>query len=319
MAVGSRVNPNFPIPGIDQSSRGFRDNFATIKKELEDLQGKRIQLVGGFLSDPVEIGNGTNDVIVPVEINLANVTAAGSNLSVQYNFNGIISGSEVYYNAGRVGINTSLPVAGLHVVGNAVIISSPGLPTYLSVGQVAVISSSADVGINVAGTRAITVGNANLNVGIGTSPTARLDLASNDTDVAIMRAGKDNSDNTVRLSTYQSNSTMGLLLEQRTANKAGGIRIDQSGNISIHANESMDANLSDASRVINILPNNNVGIGSMAPRSQLDVQGNARISGTLVVGSTPPVVSGSRGGNAALASLISALASIGMIVDNTTA
>ena len=38
MAVGSRVNPNFPIPGVYQSSKGLRDNFLTIKTEIETLQ-----------------------------------------------------------------------------------------------------------------------------------------------------------------------------------------------------------------------------------------------------------------------------------------
>ena len=80
----------------------------------------------------------------------------------------------------------------------------------------------------------------------------------------------------------------------------------------------MDANLSDASRVLVILANNNVGIGSMVPRNQLDVQGNVSVSGTLNVGSTPSI-SGSRGGNTALASLLTALQAMGLIIDNTTA
>jgi len=37
-----------------------------------------------------------------------------------------------------------------------------------------------------------------------------------------------------------------------------------------------------------------------------------------VGGSSPPSVTGSRGGNAALASLLTALASLGVILDNTT-
>ena len=76
MTVGSKVNPNFPIPGIDQSSRGFRDNFSTIKQELENLQAKRIQLAGSVISDPIEIGNGNQDVIIPVNVNLTNIQAA---------------------------------------------------------------------------------------------------------------------------------------------------------------------------------------------------------------------------------------------------
>lgn len=44
-------NPNYPIPGVNQSSQGFRDNFLQIQKnfiitknELENIQSKTIQL-----------------------------------------------------------------------------------------------------------------------------------------------------------------------------------------------------------------------------------------------------------------------------------
>lgn len=64
MAVISRVNPNFPVPGIDQSSKGFRDNFATIKTEIENLQGKTILITGDVVSGPVLIDSGTSPVII---------------------------------------------------------------------------------------------------------------------------------------------------------------------------------------------------------------------------------------------------------------
>ena len=317
MGVGSKINQNFPRPGVDQSSRGFRDNFAITKKEIEDLQSKNIQLTGAFFSDPVQIGDGQSDVVIPVLINLANVAAAGSNLAVQYNFNGIISGSTVYYNNGRLGINTSQPAAELDVTGNAIVDSGTG-QTSLSMGNVFVVNTTA-VGVTMAfgGTNAMVIDGGNLTVGIGTAPRARLDVQAAGNSIAIFRGSLNNSDTGIRLTTSFPNATMGLVLEQRSANKVGGIRLDQGGNVSLHANESMDANLSDASAVIKILTNNNVGIGSMVPQSRLDVQGNARISGTLSVG-TVPSITGSRGGNAALASLLSALAAMGMIIDNTT-
>ena len=65
MAVFSRVNPTFPIPGIDQSSKGFRDNFQVIKTEIENLQGKTIQLSGDIRSSPIILDSGSAPVIIP--------------------------------------------------------------------------------------------------------------------------------------------------------------------------------------------------------------------------------------------------------------
>lgn len=64
MAVISRVNPNFPIPGIDQSSKGFRDNFLTIKNEIENLQSKTLILTGEVNGGPVIIDSGTSPVVI---------------------------------------------------------------------------------------------------------------------------------------------------------------------------------------------------------------------------------------------------------------
>ena len=64
MAINSRVNPNFPLPGIDQSSKGFRDNFTIIKTEIEALQGKSIQLVGDISSVPTVLDGGTTPTVI---------------------------------------------------------------------------------------------------------------------------------------------------------------------------------------------------------------------------------------------------------------
>lgn len=318
MTVGSKINPNFPIPGVDQSSRGFRDNFATIKQEIENLQSKHIQLVGAFISDPIEIGNGQSDVVIPTFVSLANVQAAGSNLAVQYNFNNQITGSEMYYNAGRVGIGTNAPDHELVVIGNVRIQSLSPVTVFELGDNVRINASHASTTLAIDNSNLIIIDNPSGNVGIGVQPDAKLDVSSVGYQPGRFSSSANNSDNGVRLATDQTNATMGLVLEQRVSNKVGGMRIDQNGNISIHVNESMDANLSDASRVINILTNNHVGIGSMLPQSQLDVQGNTRISGTLTVGSVP-TITGSRGGNAALDNLLTALAAMGLIINNTTA
>ena len=117
MAIGSKINSNFPIPGIDQSSRGFRDNFATIKREIETLQGKKIRLAGDVESNSVEFGNGQEDIILSTTVIAPDIDAA--NLSILYNLNNAISGTDMYYNSGDIGIGTSSPREKLDVVGNA--------------------------------------------------------------------------------------------------------------------------------------------------------------------------------------------------------
>ena len=317
MTVGSNVNPNFPIPGIDNSSRGFRDNFATIKQELENLQSKNIQLAGSLISNPIQIGNGTSDIVIPVDVSLANIQAAGSNLQVQYNFNGVISGSSIYYNAGSVGIGSSQPQQTLDVVGNARVVS-PSENTFFRLGSVFYINSASNTTtFTNNGTNVVVINNSFHTVGIGSAATAQLEVWSTTNDVVKIHAAQNNQDNTIRVTTDVSNSTLGLAFEQTNTNRVGGIRMDQNGNISIHAGEDMFANLSNTSRVINILTNHNVGIGSALPQTNFDVAGNAKISGTLAVG-TIPTITGSRTDGSALLNLLTALAAMGLIIDNST-
>lgn len=97
MVANSRVNPNFPIPGIDQSSRGFRDNFSAIKTEIENLQSKRIVMTGDVTSNSSIIDSGNGDVIVDCTVAVINAAAGGNNFSVQYNRLGIVSGGANLY------------------------------------------------------------------------------------------------------------------------------------------------------------------------------------------------------------------------------
>jgi hypothetical protein len=90
MAVISRVNPNFPFPGIDQSSKGFRDNFTIIKSEIEALQGKRIQLVGDVTGGPTLIDSGTGNVVIATtaksfRLSFNNTNLLGGLLTVTHN------------------------------------------------------------------------------------------------------------------------------------------------------------------------------------------------------------------------------------------
>jgi hypothetical protein len=92
MAVISKVNPNFPIPGVDQSTKGFRDNFNTIKTEIENLQSKTITLVGDVTSLPTIVDSGTSGIVIDVIGNVfresfSSANMSGNTLTVNHNLN----------------------------------------------------------------------------------------------------------------------------------------------------------------------------------------------------------------------------------------
>ena len=82
MAVISKINPNFPIPGIDQSSKGFRDNFSTIKTEIENLQSKTITFVGDISGTSGQFSSGTSPIVVNVVGKVYRRTFTTSDLSL---------------------------------------------------------------------------------------------------------------------------------------------------------------------------------------------------------------------------------------------
>jgi hypothetical protein len=130
MAVGSNVNPNYPIPGIDQSSRGFRDNFSTIKLEIENLQSKQLVFQGALLgTPPVIIDNSNSPVVINAHLNSSNITINGTTangvLFIGANL-AVTSGNTFVFNSStnRVGINIPTPLYTLDVGG--LIASSAG-------------------------------------------------------------------------------------------------------------------------------------------------------------------------------------------------
>lgn len=316
MVAISRVNPNFPIPGIDQSSKGFRDNFSAIKTEIEALQGKNIVLTGDVLAGPTIIDSGNGDIVIDCTVAVANVAAGGGNLTIQYNNSGVISGASSFVfipSNQRVGIGSTIPSSKLDVAGNGRFLDgihigssnaaiSPSLtlegtdPTSASLeilaglGQISINSQDGYPIVHAIGTYDM-VNISNVGIAIGnavTTSTSMMDVYSSGEDISRIYGTADYTDHAVRISVAEANSTAGVILEQRSVNSVVGMRIDSQGNLTLHTGESMDAQLSTSSAQILIDRNGQVGIGTTTPNNRLAVNGSMWINSYIE--SDPPEV-----------------------------
>lgn len=304
MAQGSNVNPNFPIPGLDQSSKGFRDNFATIKKEIETIQGTTIQLTGGVESAPYALGDSEN-IVITTAINSSIISLPPPNYAIQYNDSGILTGDPVLIwdptlKALGVGVSTltgdhTVDIAGniawrrnavvtqdtagssanivLQTVNQTVIVDNTdntavfGSQTYAPVAIVA--DNTPQIWVEPGG-----------NVGIGTTTLfATLEVMGTKQDIARYHAAPGAADNIFRISTIDVSSTIGIGLEHRGNNWLGGMRMDENGTVSIHVGENMDAYLSTSSSRFNVDNSGKVGIGVYNPTFTLHVDGNFKSTG----------------------------------------
>lgn len=180
MTVKSNVNPNYPLPGIDQSTKGFRDNFSTIKTEIENLQSKTIQLSGSLISSPIQIGSGNGTIAIPVTVNIGNTPAAGSNLSVQYNNNGALAGSQIFIRGPLVGINNQNPNVALDIIGNLNVISAAFTSRVLIGSNLRISSSVASANMIIDNVAVMTMPNTSKNIGIKTTnPLSPLHVTGN--------------------------------------------------------------------------------------------------------------------------------------------
>jgi hypothetical protein len=77
----------------------------------------------------------------------------------------------------------------------------------------------------------------------------------------------------VRISTTAYASTAGLILQNTGNDSVAGIRIGQTGNLSLHTGLNANSNLDDSSIVVLIDQSGRMGIGINAPQQRLDVDG----------------------------------------------
>lgn len=302
MTVGSNVNPNYPIPGIDQSSKGFRDNFSTIKVEIEDLQSKNIVLQGDVTGNAI-IDGGTGEVVINTVVSVANIAAAGPDTAVQFNNIGTLDGSsnltwnpsqtlvigpqtpDTYYSldTGKTKIHTELAVIGDGISSTVTVAATdPNTPVMeiTSTTGLSSIALTADYPLffNIDGNVAAVLSSQGFGVGTSINPPSnRFEVfESVQSNIALIQSTLDNSDNTVRLETTGPNSTIGIALQQTNANYVAGMRISQTGNLTLHTNLNNDAYLDDSSIVVLIDQSGRMGVGITQPEQRLDIDGGVQ-------------------------------------------
>ena len=316
MAVGSNVNPNYPIPGIDQSSKGFRDNFSTIKVEIENLQAKNIVLQGDATGNAI-IDSGSGAVVINTVVAVANAAAGGINYSVQYNAQGVIKGDSnvLYdYDTNTLIVDVAFPDTGYSLdanstkIHNLLAIQGDDAPAVLSITggdatyPTVSLSSETNSGVgqanlNIANADTVTADTLNIQfngvngaqfnangMAVGAvylstvgSPVGYLEVyADGQADIGNFYSVYPNSDNGVRLETADANSSVGLVLQQTNADAVAGIRIGQTGNLSLHTGLNNGADLDDSSTVVLVDQSGRMGIGINRPEFRLDIDGGVQ-------------------------------------------
>lgn len=304
MAVGSNVNPNFPIPGLDQSSKGFRDNFATIKKELESLQGTSIQLAGDLTSNVYVVGE-SETLVVQTFLNISKVLLPAPEHAIQYNKNGALTGNvSLVFDEGNVsvGIGSSIPNpdysldAGRVIrVKDEIVINQPenALAANLRISTAnttvmvsnydtyAEIGSESNISIDlITGSESRIHISHDGNVGINTTnPLSTLHVMSNQPKLGTFYSTVSNDQSIVRVSTGGVGSTVAVGLENIIGNTLAGIRLNQQGTLSFHSGEFPNGTLDDSTAKLVLTKLGKVGIGTAAPNYTLEVNGSFKTNG----------------------------------------
>jgi len=298
MAIGSNVNPNYPIPGLDQSSKGFRDNFATIKQEIESIQSTTIQLAGGVISEPYLLGS-ADSLVIQTAVSGTAVALAPPNYAIQFNKNSVLTGNvNLVYDSGNVsvGIGTSRPDPSASIdaekeihATNRVLVQQH-MPASPSTVELHTFSSTFPIsayddhvtfggGANIwmdfltNSTVALHVNNTG-GIGIGTTtPAGIIHGVTNRQEIGRLVTSSPQSFNLLRLSTLDLLSTVGIGLEHYSGNQLGGMSIDSGGILGFHTGENANSSLSIGSTRMTIDTSGSVGIGNYYPSYTLDVNG----------------------------------------------
>jgi len=180
--------------------------------------------------------------------------------------------------------NPVIVTSGYLGFGNLEIYSVPNAVQFDSIG-------SLPISLQMDGNVAVGIGTSGVAIGLGTTPPTRmLDVGSQGLDLARFYGGQNHADLGVRLTTDQPNSTVGIILEQRFADSVGGLRIDQAGNVSIHAGASTNSQLSTSTARMTILPFGMTGFGTSNPQNNLHVVGGIRTTGYCDIDPTPIII-----------------------------
>lgn len=304
MAVGSNVNPNFPIPGLDQSSKGFRDNFAVIKKELETLQGTTIQVSGAISSGVYYIGD-SQSLSIQTALDIESIPVVSPNKSIQFNNNGTLSGNvNLIFDESNVvvGIGSSIPNSfyGLDVnkpikVTDELVIeqsissqsSNLRLLTPSSTVVVANYGSNVEIGSETESSLALITDSqprvyvaVNGSVGVGTTlPESKLHVDGTQPVIGLFRNRANSVNSLFKLQATGTATTIGIGLEHIQSNWLVGMRINAAGTLSLHTGDPAGSSLSVNNAKLAITNIGYVGIGSFAPQYKLDVAGTFKSQG----------------------------------------
>jgi hypothetical protein len=273
------INPNFPVSDTDNSTQGFRDNFAAIEEnfatanvEITNLQSVQIGMTGPVGATPVQIGEGSNIVLLQTSFPVSNasysLTFPGSG-AIKIPIGGIaqrppgalgllrynsdISSIEFYSGASWSTVGAG-PTGPTGAQGAASSIAGPtGATGPQGLSGPAGAASLVTGPTGIAGTAGVT------------GPTGPISNTTGPTGPA----GTTFNGGVVSNSISITSNIASISTVTGALTVAGGVGI--AGNVYIGGNASVSSNLSS----LNFSTLGNVGIGTLSPQASLQVVTNS--------------------------------------------